>query len=266
MVDHGVFKVNRAKLAQFQRLTVTGMMAAAVLLPVGWTQELPDVVPDCPSHVQQTEKPRAELAVTQEQRPSGNPFSSSTLDWAVPEQGRPLSNSDRFNLFLYRTGSKANLSSIALHTTAGFQEHPYGPGLAGYSKLYGSKLADSASRNFFHTVVLSAAFGQDPRYYRSTADSTMGRFADAATGVVITRTNDGRKTFNSSRVLATFLSSALSNAYYPEAERTFGNTMGRAGRRLMMDMSNGVVREFAPDLLRKLFGRKKAEPVRATAE
>jgi hypothetical protein len=230
-------------------------MAGGVLLPGTMAQELPEVVPDCPSHVRQEETARVDLAITQEQRVAGNPFSPAH-DLRVSAEN-PLDLNDRFNLFLYRTGSKRNLSTIALHTTYKYEEHPYGTGLPGFSKLYAAKLADSASRNFLHVVVLSHAFGHDPRSYHSDSASTMGRFADAATGVVITRTNDGRKTFNSSRVLATFMSSALSNAYYPEDERTFGNTMSRAGRRLMMDVSSGVVREFAPDLLRKLFRKDK---------
>lgn len=219
------------------------------------------MVPDCPSQVQVRTEAPTDVTVTNDNLRAGKAFSSSHEPLAMPEMGVPLTLGDRFNLFLYRTGSKTNLSTIALHTTVKFDERPYGPGVPGYSKLYASKLADSASRNFFHTVVLSHAFGQDPRFYRSNKSSTMGRFSDAATSVVVTRTNDGRKTFNSSRVLATFFSAALSNAYYPEAERTFGNTMGRAGRRLMMDVSSGVVREFAPDLLRKLFRRNKPEPV-----
>jgi hypothetical protein len=231
-------------------------LAAAVLAPGVRAQELPDVVPDCPSHVAAANRAEAELVVTEDQRDFRDQFSTSHELMGL-RPGRPLTTSDRFNLFLHRTGSKANLSTLAVGTSYSFEDRPYGPGLPGFSKLYAAKLADSASRNFFDVVVLSHAFGQDPRHYPSASSSTMGRFANAASRVVVTRTNDGQKTFNSSRVLATFLSAALSNAYYPEDERTFGRTMGRSGRRLMMDVSSNVVREFAPSLMRKLLRKDK---------
>jgi hypothetical protein len=236
------------------------VLAAAVLLPGAGAQELPEVVPDCPSQVAQASQAQAELVVTDDQRRFPNQFNTSHNLLGHGETGT-LTPGGRFNLFLERTGSKANLSTVALGTSYSFEDRPYGTGVPGFSKLYAAKLADSASRNFFEVVVLSHALRQDPRRYRSTSSSTLTRFADAAGSVVVTRTDEGQKTFNSSRVLATFLSAALSNAYYPEDDRTFGRTMGRAGRRLMLDVSSGVVREFAPDLLRKLLGkRQKSEP------
>jgi hypothetical protein len=237
-------------------------MAAAVLLPGAVAQELPEVVPDCPSHVQQEQRAADHVEVTYDAGADAKRFSSSHEPLVAAEPGQPLNLAQRFDLFLHRTGSKANLSTVAVGTCYAFEDRPYGPGFPGYTKLYAAKFADSASRNFLHTVVLSHAFKQDPRFYRSTSTSTLGRFTDAASSVVITRTNDGRKTFNSSRVLATFLSAALSNAYYPAEERGFGQTMERGGRRLMLDVSSGVVREFAPDLLRKLFRRDKPDTTR----
>lgn len=46
----------------------------------------------------------------------------------------------------------------------------------------------------------------------------------------------------------------MQNAYYPKADRTFGQTMGRFGGALNSDVVSNILREFAPDI--KKFFRK----------
>ena len=53
-------------------------------------------------------------------------------------------------------------------------------------------------------------------------------------------------------------SGALSNAYYPSADRGFGLTMSRAGVSLLFGSLGGIGSEFWPDIARKLH-RKRPE-------
>jgi hypothetical protein len=50
---------------------------------------------------------------------------------------------------------------------------------------------------------------------------------------------------------------ALTNAYYPERDRGFGNTMSRISGTLFADAGSNVLREFWPDIRRAF---RKHEP------
>ena len=67
----------------------------------------------------------------------------------------------------------------------------------------------------------------------------------------ITRTDSGRNQFNYSEVLGSATSLAISNAYYPDG-RSIGNNMGRYALQLGFDAASNVLKEFWPNLKRKL--------------
>lgn len=115
---------------------------------------------------------------------------------------------------------------------------------------YGAGLADAETRYFFGAFLFPTLTHQDPRYLPKHSGSVFSRAWYAATRVVVTRKDDGESTFNSSEFLGIAFSKALSNAYYPERQRTWGHTTNDILGALEGDASGNVLTEFTPDIKR----------------
>jgi hypothetical protein len=188
----------------------------------------------------------AESAVSGEQ-------ATTSSTWAYA----PLSAQCKFHIFLTTTRSPYTFVSVAYQATLdqvqGQWPH-YGGGMQGWGKRFGATLADTESRRFIQTFALSAILHQDPRYFPSRKRSFISRSWYAATRVVITRSDSGYDTFNSSEFLGAVFTSSLQNSYYPRHDRTFGDTMNRFTGSLSSDAIGNVIREFTPDM-KRLFQR-----------
>jgi hypothetical protein len=121
----------------------------------------------------------------------------------------------------------------------------YGQGAAGYSKRFAAKFVDGRSSDFLTHAVFPALLHQDPRYYHQGSGSIKSRVMHAIRSAFITRSDSGRSVLNSSYLLGDMCSGALSNLYYPQANRgahlVFTNAaVGLAGR-----VGTNLLREFA---------------------
>jgi len=127
----------------------------------------------------------------------------------------------------------------------------FGQGVEGYAKRFGTTYADFAIENMMTEGIFPTLLHQDPRYFRRLEGTRRSRLGYAMSRLFITRTDSGRKQFNYSEVVggATFL--AISNAYYPDS-RSVGNNVGRYVLQLGFDAASNVLKEFWPDLKRKL--------------
>jgi hypothetical protein len=166
-----------------------------------------------------------------------------------------LTPGQKFDVFVHSTYSP--YTAVTTLFNAGMAQaqgdwYSYGGGMEGYGKRVGASLANTESGVFFGTFLYPTLFHQDPRYFAERHGSTMHRVGYAASRVLITKNDFGTKTFNSSHVLASFTASALANSYYPREDRGFGDTMTRAGGTLLNDAITNVLREFWPDIRRKL--------------
>lgn len=128
----------------------------------------------------------------------------------------------------------------------------YGQGWSGYGKRFGSSVASSASSHLFGTFLLPSVFHQDPRYFVKVFGSPGSRIRYAVERVVITRTDDGRETFNWSGILGGLMAEGLANSYLPDGERTAGKTFSRFGIRVGFSALNNVVKEYWPTIFRSL--------------
>ena len=133
----------------------------------------------------------------------------------------------------------------------------YGQGAEGYGKRYGAGFADGLTAGIFITGVYPSLLRQDPRYYRLGDGNLSHRTGYALTRILVTRQDSGRKVFNFSEILGSFSSSALAVTYYPKSERDFSDVAERAGIQFALDAGFNVLKEFYPDIERKLFGRKR---------
>lgn len=127
-----------------------------------------------------------------------------------------------------------------------------GQGVAGYAKRYGAALTDSVFRDFFHTYLFPVMFRQDPRYYRRLEGSITARCGHALSHVIVAEGDSGRKMFNFSEWLGTTSSMLLSNTYHPGNSRGIGAASQRVGLSIAGDMGFDVLREFWPEIVRKL--------------
>jgi hypothetical protein len=122
----------------------------------------------------------------------------------------------------------------------------YGQGAAGYGKRFAAKFVDGRSSDYFTHAVFPSLLHQDPRYFYQGTGSVKSRMMHAIGSAFFTRGDNGRTEPNYSYVLGDMCSGALSNLYYPAANRgvslVFTNAaMGLAGR-----VGGNLLREFLP--------------------
>jgi hypothetical protein len=122
----------------------------------------------------------------------------------------------------------------------------YGQGAAGYGKRFAAKFADGRSSDYLTHAVFPTLLHQDPRYFYQGSGSLKSRLLHAVGSAFFTRGDDGRTEPNYSYVLGDMCSGALSNLYYPAANRgahlVFSNAaVGLAGR-----VGGNILREFLP--------------------
>lgn len=139
------------------------------------------------------------------------------------------------------------------------RNHPeeYGQGAEGYGKRYGAGFADGLTDGLFVTGLYPSLLRQDPRYYRLGDGGFSRRTSYAASRILVTRQDSGRKAFNFSEVLGSFSSSALAMTYYPDSERDVSDVAERAGIQFAFDAGFNLLKEFYPDIERKVFRRKR---------
>jgi hypothetical protein len=148
-------------------------------------------------------------------------------------------------------------------------EPGFGQGAAGYGKRYGAAFADGTIENFFTGAILPSVLHQDPRYFQLGHGSFMHRTFYAISRNLLTRTDSGKNQFNFSEVVGGALSAGISTyTYHPKShvfstpnppyyrfvpsDRTFMNTLSVWGTQYGYDTLTLVVKEFWPDIRRKL--------------
>jgi hypothetical protein len=135
-------------------------------------------------------------------------------------------------------------------------EPGFGQGAEGYGKRYGSAFADGTIENFMTAAVLPSLLHQDPRFFQSGQGGFGRRTGYAVSRIFVTRTDSGHQQFNFSEILGSAASASISTySYHPSGDRTFGNTMSVWGSQVGYDTVTIVIKEFWPDIRRKL--RKK---------
>jgi hypothetical protein len=185
--------------------------------------------------------------------PAENPQAQEKVPDAPSTKYTPLTARQKFGTFARRVYSPYTFTGVLFNATyaqATDQWPGYGQGMEGWGKRIGCTYADTQVRSFFQSFLLPTVLHQDPRYFRSTKKGFVPRGWYAATRVLVTRKDTGVNTFNTSQVVGTLFTSSVNNAYYPERDRGFGDTMSRAFGSLLSDASSNVLREFWPDIKR----------------
>ena len=175
----------------------------------------------------------------------------------------PLTSKEKFKLvrefFDIGTLLSGALGAGITQATGGPPDYEQ-QGAKGYGKRFGAELGDDFTSEVFVTGVFPSLLHEDPRYFRQGAGSFSSRTFHAVSHVVVTRNDSGHNTYNFSQFLGNLTSSAISNAYYPDRERGVGDVFSRAGARMGGDALGLILREFAPDILRKFKRKRQVDP------
>jgi hypothetical protein len=159
----------------------------------------------------------------------------------------PLSTGQKYSLAIRDLVDPVTFLSAG--ATAGLEQahnsyKGYGQGAAGYAKRFGAAYADGLSSDLFRHAIFASLFHQDPRYFYQGTGSFKSRFVHAISFSVALRGDDGSLKPNYSYLAGYLASGALSNAYYPEANRGAGLVFTRALIGIAGTAGQGVLREF----------------------
>jgi hypothetical protein len=121
-----------------------------------------------------------------------------------------------------------------------------------FPRRYATAMTDNVIGNFMTTAVLPSLLHQDPRYFELGTGSFLHRAAYAASRSVITRSRSGARQFNVSEIGGNGLAAMFSNVYYPSADRSALGVATRWGSQVMWDTLSNELKEFWPDVRRKI--------------
>lgn len=138
------------------------------------------------------------------------------------------------------------------------QNPSFGQGMKGYAKRFASSYGDQAIGNLMTEAIFPSMLHEDPRYFRlgATGGSTWHRARYAITRVFVVRTDKGGSAFNFSEWLGNGSSVAISNLYYPSETRNVTDNIQKLGIAVGTDAFSQVLKEFWPDIKRKLSKKK----------
>jgi hypothetical protein len=163
----------------------------------------------------------------------------------------PLNTKQKFSLttrdvfdpgYLLGAGAAAGIEQ-ANNSFAG-----YGQGTAGYGKRFAAGFGNRLIGGFLSQAVFPSILHQDPRYLYQGSGSAKSRLMHALSWAVIVRSDSGHLMPNYSYLLGDLTTGALSNLYYPRANRGTGlvftnfaiGVAGRAGRGSFVSSSRNI--------------------------
>ena len=135
------------------------------------------------------------------------------------------------------------------------QNPSFGQGVKGYAKRFATAYGDQMIGNMMTEGLVPWAAHQDPRYFRRGEGPVLARTGYALKQIVICRKDSGGRTFNLSEWGGNAAAVAISNAYYPDT-RTAKDNLQRLFIACGTDAFSNVLKEFWPDVKKKLFSKK----------
>ena len=200
------------------------------------------------------------------------------LTLQTKKQLPPMSVGDKFKVVALGTFDYVEYpwwGVLAALSQASDGDPAYRQGWKAYAKRYGSTAADSMVENFMVGAVFPSILRQDPRYYQSGQGSFFRRMGYSVSRIVVTRADSGRTQFNYSEIFGAATAAAISTySYHPQSayistpsnphmfvasERTFSNVVSTWGTQVGLDTITIVVKEFWPDIHRKISKKHKAD-------
>jgi len=124
----------------------------------------------------------------------------------------------------------------------------FGQGMKGYAKRYGAAFADQVDGNIMVGGVYPTILKIDPRYFRLGRGSFGHRFGYAISRVFVARRDSGSSMFNIPEFAGNATAIAISNVYYPAADRSLSGNFNNWGTQMGLDAFGNELKEFWPDV------------------
>jgi len=140
----------------------------------------------------------------------------------------PLTAKMKFKLALKVSTDPVTASGVALISASrqAANTPKYGQGWGPYGERFGSTAADGFSDIMIGGAILPSLLHQDPRYFFQGTGTTASRIRHAMFSPFVAKGDNGEWQPNYSSLGGDLASSALSNLYYPQANRGAGLVFG----------------------------------------
>ncbi len=261
-----------------------GFLPWLLLLAPLWGQnQTPGQSPAQPAQTQPPQSPQAQSADRTKNNTNTNGDSNSDsqmrkngtskdrLFFALPDfltvshaaDVPPLSAGEKFKVTARDTFDPIELlwyGAVAGIAQAENHEPEYGQGVAGYAQRYAIRFADGTIENFMVKAVFPSVLHQDPRYYQLGEGTFWHRLGYAVSRVVVTRSDSGSAQVNFSEILGSATAAGISTyAYHTHDEKNVANAMDVWAVQVAYDTLSYAVKEFWPDIHRKLHPSKPGQ-------
>jgi hypothetical protein len=160
-----------------------------------------------------------------------------------------LSSGQKFQLFVDNSISLNALATAAAGSAISQADNSptgFGQGWDAYAKRFGSSMGRQASSEFFGTFMLASVLHQDPRFYPEANPSFGQAVKYSVQRIFVTRNDDGRDVANWSGLVGPAMAEGLANVYWPERNRTVGDTLMRYGLDIATRAGGNLLREYWP--------------------
>jgi hypothetical protein len=192
---------------------------------------------------------------------------SKRIFWIIPNfrttpelaTYQPITTSAKFKIATQDAFDRGTFALAALFAGYGQltnSDPSFGQGVAGYARYFGTSYGDFMIGDYMTEAIFPTLLHQDPRFFRRGRGGGWSRFFYAAGQVFVTHGDSGHTQFDFSEILGNSAAVAISMAYYPD-RRDVADAVTSLGTQVGVDMASNVLKEFAPDITRKLFHKHK---------
>lgn len=182
-------------------------------------------------------------------------FRSVSADQKLP----PESATEKFKESTQDAFDYSDFIYVAMVAGVGQAEGSYPEfhqGAVGYGRYYWHTLADQVDEDYEVEFIFPVLTHEDPRYYTLGRGGFLKRTGYAFSRILITRTDAGGETFNTSEIVGAGAAAGFSGLYYPSVERTWTKTGQRWVLNVGLDSATFIFQEFWPDLNSRFFHQK----------
>jgi hypothetical protein len=160
-------------------------------------------------------------------------------------------------LFLFLRDSIDPATFLAAGFNAGISQAnnndpSFGQGGKGYATRLGASYTDQVQFRFFKEFTYPTIFSEDPRYYRMGQGPARRRLLHAVKHAVVAYNDDGNPMFNFSEWLGEISGTSIGNLYHPGNERGVLPAARNIAIDVALDIGFDELREFWPEVARKL--------------
>lgn len=242
----------------FETKTVTGNLSA------GQVYIVPEIVLNVAAmttdvKVGLTEDEAAEVEVKEQEKQRVLGFIPNFYATYVPDAA-PLPPRLKFQLAWKSVTDPISILGVGFLAgiyQASDQLNGYGQGAAGYGRRFGAVYGDVFIGTFVDSAILPTLLHQDPRYFYRGPNSSGSRFMYAIGNAVICKGDNKKYQPNYSAILGSFITSGISQAYYPSSDRGTSLYFQTAFIRIAEGSIAGIFQEY---VVPKLTPRLKKHP------